>query len=213
MANLTGGTAMDTFVFSPGGMITGKINGGGGGDWLDYSAFTTAVTVNLSTGTATDVGGGIANIQNTRGGQGASKLTGNFQGNILIGGAGTNTITGGSGRSLLIAGTGKAKVVGKSGADILIGGSTSYNSSSLANDMALDSILAEWQSGASYATRISTIKSGVGPGSADTLVWGSTVHSNGKANTLTGGGGKKGQNWFFASKPTKTNRTKSERLN
>ena len=81
--------------------------------------------------------------------------------------------------------------------------------------MALESILTEWQSGDSYSTRISTIKSGVGPGSSDTLVWGSTVHDNrkGKANTLTGAGGKKGQNWFFAGKATKTNRIRGEQLN
>ncbi len=212
IANLTGGTSPDAFVFGPGGSVTGRINGGGGGDWLDYAATTAAVTVNLSTSKATAVGGGIANIQNVRGGQGVNKLTGNSQGNILIGGA-SNTITGGSGRSILIAGTGKAKVTGKSGGDILIGGTTSYDSSSLANDMALESILAEWQSGAAYATRISTIKSGVGPGSADTLVWGSTVQNNGLANTLTGGGGKKGLNWFFAGTPTKTNKTAKEQVN
>jgi hypothetical protein len=45
--NLTGGTGMDIFKFSAGKGVTGAINGGGGGDWLDYAAYTTAVTVNL----------------------------------------------------------------------------------------------------------------------------------------------------------------------
>ena len=52
--NLTGGTGEDEFVFGAGKTISGKIDGGGGGtDWLDYAAYTTAVTVNLATLTAT----------------------------------------------------------------------------------------------------------------------------------------------------------------
>lgn len=215
-ANLDGGTGLDAFVFGAGATVTGKINGGGGGDWLDYAAYATPVTVNLSTGTATGVSGGIANIQNVRGGQGTDNLTGNSLGNILIGGAGTNTITGGSGRSILIGDKGKDSVTGGSDSDILIGGSTSYDSSTLANDTALESILAEWQSSGKYATRIKKIKSGVGPSSADKLIWGTTVFDNStsEANTSTGAGGKKGANWFFANVAhTKTNRTNLETLN
>ena len=214
--NLTGGTSVDAFVFGAGAKITGKINGGGGGDWLDYAAYTTPVAVNLASGTATSVGGGLTNIQDVRGGQGGNTLTGDAQGNILIGGAGPNTITGGTGRSILIGGKGKDTVTGKSGNDILIAGYTDYDSSTLAHDQALESILAEWQSGDLYTTRVSKIKSGVGPGNADKLVWGVTVHDNSTANAnkLTGGGGASGQNWFFANKShTTTNKTGSEQLN
>ncbi len=215
-ANLTGGTAMDAFVFGAGARVTGKINGGGGGDWLDYAAYTTPVTVNLSAGTATGAGGGITKIQNVRGGQGGNTLTGSSQGNILIGGAGTNTIKGGSGRSILIGGKGKDSVTGGSASDILIGGYTGYDSSSLANDVALEAILTEWQSGDSYATRISKIKAGVGSGGADKFVWGTTVHDNASANanTLNGAGGSGGTNWFFANVAhTTTNKTSTEQLN
>ena len=59
ISNLLGGTALDTFTFGPNGSI-GSVNGGGGGDWLDYTALTTAVTVNLATGAATGVAGGAA---------------------------------------------------------------------------------------------------------------------------------------------------------
>jgi hypothetical protein len=62
----------------------------------------------------------------------------------------------------LIGGQGVDTVTGNSGNDILIGGSSGYDSSSLAHDLALDSILAEWQSANSYATRISLIKNGGG---------------------------------------------------
>jgi hypothetical protein len=190
--NLTGGTSMNIFKLGAGKSVSGTITGGGNGDWLDYAAYTTAVTVNLASGAATGVGGGVTNVQNVRGGKGANTLTGNAQGNILIGGPGNNTITGGSGRSILIAGKGAGTVTGGSGDDIVIGGFTNYDSSSAANDLALEAILAEWQSGDSYATRVSKIKAGL-PGGYK-LVWGTTVHDNRKAVTLTGGGG---MNWFF----------------
>ncbi len=220
-ANLLGGTAMDTFNFGAIGGISGKINGGGGGDWLDYSAYGNAVTVNLALGTATAVDGGVSKIQNVRGGSGVDNLTGNSQGNILIGGGGDSTINGGTGRSILIAGTGNDliggtgsdSVTGGSGSDILIGGYTSYDSSSLANDLALESILSEWQSPDSYVARISKIKSGVGSGLSDKLVWGSTVHDNASAvaNTLTGSGAL---NWFLANLAhTTINKNGTEQLN
>jgi hypothetical protein len=192
--NLTGGNGLDVFVFGAGKSVSGKIDGGGGGnDWLDYAAYTTPVTVNLTTNTATGVfggaSGGIAHIRNVRGGQGGNTLTGNALGNILIGGAGPNTIVGGTGRSLLIGGKGPDKVTGGSGSDILIAGYTDYDSSSLAHDLALESILAEWQSADTYGTRITKIKAGL-PGGYK-LVWGVTVHDNAitNANTLTGTGG------------------------
>jgi Ca2+-binding RTX toxin-like protein len=119
-------------------------------------------------------------------------LIGDSQGNILIGGSGTNTITGGSGRSILIADKGAGTVKGGTGDDIVIGGYTNYDASSVANDLALEAILAEWQSADSYTTRISKIKAGL-PGGYK-LVWGTTVYDNGKVDTLTGGGG---MNWFF----------------
>ena len=215
--NLTGGSGVNVFVFSAGKTISGEINGGSGGkNWLDYAAYTTPVAVNLAAGTATGVGGGIANIRNVRGGQGGNTLTGNAQGNILIGGAGTNTIVGGTGRSILIGGKGKDTVTGHSGSDILIAGYTNYDSSSLANDLGLESILAEWQSANSYATRISHIKNGGGLNGSNKLIWGVTVHDNStsNANTLTGAGGNGGLNWFFANLThTKTNRTDNEQLN
>jgi hypothetical protein len=199
--NLTGGTGLDAFVFSAGAGVTGEIDGGGGGDWLDYAAYTTPVTVNLPSnpatgvGTATGVGGGIAHIQDVRGGQGGNTLTGNAQGNILIGGAGADTISGGPGRSILIGDKGADTITAGSGDTILIGGYTDYDSSSLANDQALESILAEWQSANPYALRISQIKSGGGLNGPNRLVWGGTVHDDGSANTLIDGAG---MDWFFA---------------
>src|SRR5262249_18770468 len=53
MANLVGGAADDRFIFSNGAGVSGSIDGGAGTDTLDYSAYTSAVAVNLSAGTAT----------------------------------------------------------------------------------------------------------------------------------------------------------------
>jgi hypothetical protein len=189
VGNLTGGTAMDVFKLSNGASVSGVLSGGGGGDWLDYASYTSAIAVNLATGTASHTGG-ISNIQNVRAGSGGSTLTGNAQGNILVGGAGVDTIQGGSGRSLLIGGGGADHVTGSSGDDIVIGGTTSYSS----NDLALMSILAEWQSGNSYAVRLSHLKLGGGLNGSNKLVFGTTVHDDGAANILSGGAG---MDWFF----------------
>ncbi len=189
--NLTGGTGMDIFKFSAGKNVTGAIKGGGGSDWLDYSSYTTPVTVNLQTGAATGVGTKVTNVHNVRGGQDGNTITGDAKGGILIGGAGVDTITGGSGRSILIGHKGADKVTGGSSDDIVIGGYTSYDGSSTANDQALEAILTEWQSSDSYSTRIAKITAGV---SGAKFVWGITVLDDGAANTLTGSAG---MNWFF----------------
>jgi hypothetical protein len=212
--NLTGGTGLNVFVFAAGASVSGAIDGGGGtNDWLDYAAYTTPVTVNLAAGTATGVVGGIAHIRNVRGGKNGNYLVGDAQGNVLIGGAGTNRISGGTNPSLLIGGKGPANVSGGSGDDILIAGYTDYDASTLANDLALESILDEWLSANLYSTRIAHIKNGGGLNGSNTLVWGVTVHDNAvtNANNLDGAGGS---DWFFANEShTTTNRTGTEQLN
>jgi Ca2+-binding RTX toxin-like protein len=191
--NLTGGTAIDTFLFGSSGSVGGVINGGStGGDWLDYSAYTTSISVNLANGTASHTGG-VTNIQNVRGGNGANTLTGDAQGNILVGGSGADTITGGSGRSLLIGGKGKDTIKGGSGDDILIGGYTDFDG----NDAALMAVFAEWQrTDETYTQRVSNIRgttSGGLNGSYD--LKSTTVHDDGVVDTLTGNAGL---DWFFA---------------
>jgi hypothetical protein len=205
--NLVGGSAGDVFKFGPGGSLSGSIDGGGGGDWLDYSAWpgTSSVTVNLVTASATGVAGGISNIANVRGGPGNDTLRGNG-GNILIGGSGRNILvdayTGStaSGRSLLIGGSGSSTLTAGAAGDILIAGTTSYNASSTANDLALQSILAEWQSADSYLLRFQRIEGQASGGlnGSNTLVWGQTVQDSDQASVLNGGAG---WDWFFANYP------------
>ena len=100
---------------------------------------------------------------------------------------GTDVIQGGSGASILIGNTGKDRITGGTGGAILISGATNYDASGLANDLALDSILDEWQSGQSYSTSIKHIMNGVGTNGSIQLVWKTTVHDDGSANRLTGG--------------------------
>src|SRR5262249_19870702 len=61
--NLTGGAGDDSFAFAAGQSITGKLDGAAGNDTLDYSAYTTAVTVNLQSKKATGIGGAFANVE------------------------------------------------------------------------------------------------------------------------------------------------------
>jgi Ca2+-binding RTX toxin-like protein len=64
---LQGGSADDQFVFMPGGSISGSIDGGAGGNTLDYSPLAGPVTANFTTFTATNIGGTFANITNVIG--------------------------------------------------------------------------------------------------------------------------------------------------
>jgi hypothetical protein len=199
--NLVGGSGVDIFRFTGSGSISGSVDGGGApvqqGNWLDYSALSTAVTVNLQTNSATGVGGGaggmIANIQDVLGSNGGCTLTGNSQGNILVGGTGNDTIQGGSGASLLIGGKGADWITGSSGGDILIGDSTTFD----ANISALASILAEWQSSNSYSTRVSDLKNGGGLNGSNTLIFGTTVLDDQSADTVTAAASASALDWFF----------------
>jgi hypothetical protein len=199
IANLTGGAGSDAFQIGVSGSLSGKIGGGGGSDWLDYSAWTAPVTVDLTKGTATAVTGGVSAILNVRGGAGNDTLTGGG-GNILVGGGGNNTLvdayTGAAAgkRTLLIAGAGGSTLQAGGGGDILIGGTPLYDN----HNTARAAILAEWQSGASYNTRFSCLaglQSGGLNGAYD-LIWGNTVLDNGASDTLVGSA--TGLDWFFA---------------
>lgn len=66
-ANLIGGSQNDTFVFAPGASVA-TINGGGGSaNSMDYTGWTSAVTVDLNT---------VTNIQSLLGGSGNNTLLG-----------------------------------------------------------------------------------------------------------------------------------------
>ena len=107
--NLTGGSISDTFKITPKAGVSGNISGRSSATALDYSAYTTPVTVDLGTGKATNVGGTISNITKITGGTGNNTLTGpntNNTWNITSNNSGTinsnsfsnfQNLTGGSG--------------------------------------------------------------------------------------------------------------------
>jgi Ca2+-binding RTX toxin-like protein len=82
----------------------GSLNGGLGTNILDYSQYTTGVTVNLLAGTATGVGGSVSNIHEVIGGSGNDSLTADNKGDLLVGGAGNDTLAGGAGNDILLGG-------------------------------------------------------------------------------------------------------------
>jgi hypothetical protein len=169
--NLTGGADTDTFSFADGQGIDGIIDGGGGINMLDYSAYTSNVIVNLPLSTATGVGGGIAHIQNVTGGGGPGY-------NILVGNGG-NLLRGGNGRNLLIAGAEASTLVGGSEEDILIGGTTIYDT----RPVQLATIMDYWTAMVEYDTRVFNLTHGLGVPLLDAA----TVTGNGGGNNLIGG--------------------------
>jgi hypothetical protein len=74
--SLTGGTNTDTFNFQPGGSIPGNLDGGGGGDTLNYSGVAGPVTVNLQSHTAPGIGGTFSNITSVVGSAASDTLVG-----------------------------------------------------------------------------------------------------------------------------------------
>jgi hypothetical protein len=211
--HLVGGKGVDTFQFGTAGRVLSLDGGGapaGQGNWLDYSAFpsTSTVTVNLATGSATNVNGGAAgavkNIQDVLGSTtGINHLSGDAQGNILIGGSNAtgNQLLGGNGRSLLIGGSGGGSVTGGTAEDILIAGTTSYDPTTAAGKLALMSILDEWQqTSETFAQRVNHLKNGGGMNGSNKLLWGTTVHKSNDAFTLSGDTtAATTADWFFAS--------------
>lgn len=93
--NATGSSYDDTIVSSS---VANAIDGGSGNDTVSYASASSAVTVNLSSGTATGDGSDtLTSIENVTGSTHADTITGSSAANIIDGGGGTDTIYGGSG--------------------------------------------------------------------------------------------------------------------
>jgi hypothetical protein len=169
--SLIGGSGDDQFVFADAAGMDGTIDGQGGTNSLDDSAYTGNVLVDLQIAKATGVGGGIANIQKVIGGAGS---------NILVGNGG-NVLTGGTGHNLLIAGASPSTLIGGAADNILIGGTTAYDM----DLAALEAVMDYWAGPDDYSTRVANLLVGNGVPLLDAT----TVTSNGGGNTLAGGPG------------------------
>lgn len=153
--NLTGDSGHDVFRFANlSSKLSGKIDGGAGVNWLDYTSATAPVSVNLTTGAASRTTG-VSNIHHIIGSTaGGNRLTGNSAGNILVGRGAGNLLTAGAGRSLLIGGFGLNTIRGGAADDLIINGRTVYDS----NHTSLESILALWQGAGTYSERIAALQ-------------------------------------------------------
>ncbi|NLX97528.1 MAG: cadherin-like domain-containing protein, partial [Rhodopirellula sp.] len=119
--NIILGSGNDTFVFESGATFLGTLNGGGGTNELDYSAYEAAVTVDLTAGTATasEVITSITNIRVIAGGSGDDILTGDSGVNRLEGGPGSDVLRGGAAIDTLIGGSGDDVYIMEGGNDTI----------------------------------------------------------------------------------------------
>ncbi len=100
--NLVGApTANDRFDLRDGATLSGMIDGRGGNDSIDYRDFSTSINVNLNTGSATNIGGGLvaeavnnSSIENVFGGNGNDTIRGDVDDNILGDGFGNDDLFG-----------------------------------------------------------------------------------------------------------------------
>ncbi len=100
--NIIGSSGDSTFVFARGATLPGYIDGREGGlNTLDYTAYLDDLVVNLETGEATGVDGGISNIQQVIGGGGNDTLIGSSGDDFLFGGEGDDLLQGGGGYDVL----------------------------------------------------------------------------------------------------------------
>ena len=118
---LKGGDGADLLI---GGAGTDSLEGGNGIDTADYSATTSSVVANLTSGQTTNDGEGGADvlitIENLTGGKGNDTLTGDSAANMLDGGAGNDSLDGGTGADTLTGGLGNDVFVVDNSGDIVI---------------------------------------------------------------------------------------------
>ncbi len=172
--NLTGGALADRFVLANGIGVSGHIDGGAGNNTLDYSKYTSAVSVDLTAGTAKNIGGGVSDV------------------NVVIGGSAGDNFTGSAGRDLLFGGTGTDTLNGSGGDDILFENAPNFAS----NAATIDSLLTYWnRTDLDYLTRVTQLRAGT-TGVAGLPKMNTTIGRNdSNTDTLTGGAGN---DWFFA---------------
>ena len=121
---LTGSNAAGIFESFEGREGNDTINGMGGTDRVDYNASRAGVTVNLTTGTASDGYGNtdtLSNIEDVRGSRDFNdSITGSALANKLEGQGGNDTLDGGAGADTLIGGLGDDVYVVDNVLDVVI---------------------------------------------------------------------------------------------
>jgi uncharacterized delta-60 repeat protein len=174
--------------------ITIKTDGGADVITADSTVKTTLI-VYAGEGDDSITGGGGKNFLFGQGGN--DTINGGAVGDALVGGAGQDHVNGNGGNDIVIGSANNDTLNGGAGQDIVIAGSTSYD----ADVNALRSLLAEWNSGDSRATKISNITNGTGSNSPFKLNptggLNATVVDDSVKDSLTGGADS---DWFFYKK-------------
>jgi len=194
--NLFGGSLRDVFQFnSPTATITGKLDGGGGSNWLDYSAISTRTNVNLKTGVVSRVARGVSRIDNVMGSAvGGDKIYGSSAGGVLVAHRGYNLVQAGAGRSILIGGQGKNTLVGGKSDDLIVDGRTRYDS----NHVALEYLVGTLQNGSlAFSRRLAVLQNAANPYflKVGTSVFLTAANTAGSGPRLLVGNG--GATWYF----------------
>ena len=121
------------------------------------------------------------------GGKGNDHLNGGGGPNVILGGDGDDHLMGGSLGDILIGGAGMDRLVGNGGEDVMIGGSTTFDSNydleQVADQAALFSFLADWNSTDSREDRESALTALV-----------DAIFEYGDEDKLTG---SSGEDWFL----------------
>jgi Ca2+-binding RTX toxin-like protein len=171
-----------------GGDGNNTLDGGGGTNTLDYSHDPAGVTVDLSSGTATNGYGGtdtLSNFQNVIGSAYADTITGDSNDNVLSGGAGNDTLSGGGGNDILIGGAGNDSMDGGTGTNTV---DYSHDPAGVTVDLSAGTATDGWGG----SDTLSNIQNVTGSAYDDTITGDSNANVlvGGDGNdTLSGGGG------------------------
>ena len=198
--SLIGGLGDDTYIFgvasaAEADTVTEATNAGT--DMLSFSTLTTSVVLSLGTSAVQTVHtnrtlklNATSTFENAIGGSGNDTLTGNTAANVLVGNAGSDRLIGGAGRDILIGGNGLDTLNGGTDDDILIAGRTT---SDLVFSNLVDLSMA-WNSANPYATRIASLRAGVGTSLVSLKAKVNVLNDSGENDSLTG---SSGTDWFF----------------
>jgi Ca2+-binding RTX toxin-like protein len=189
------GSGSNSFMMTDTAQPDLTINGGGGIDTIDYSAFTkNNVYVNLFTGKTNNKVSKLSGVENAIGGAGNDILVGDANANLLVGNAGNDVIIGGQGADT---------IRGEAGEDLEIAGYTDFDG----DQTQLDTIRSTWAGSGNTQSRINSLRNGVsGVKLSDDSKTG-TIHDDGAHDVLTGGSSTDTStaDWFWANKGTKAN--------
>jgi len=198
--SLLGRTGNDTYVFRT--AASAELDSitelaGAGTDTLDFSAITTALTLNLGSATTQTIHTNRqlklnlgTSLENVIGGSASDNITGNAALNVLVGNAGNDRLSGLAGRDILIGGLGLDQLLGGDGDDILIAGRSAVDL--LATRLV--SLQTGWNSAVSYNDRADNLRTGVGSPTVSLRAKVNVLNDSAQKDTLTGGAGT---DWYF----------------